>query len=531
MLAADAELQVVARLAAALAADLDQLADALDVERGEGIVLEDAALLVLLQERRRVVAAEAEGRLRQVVGAEGEELRRLGDLAGAQAARGSSIMVPTRYSSFWPDIWLTSDATWSTTAFMRSSSFLVATSGIMISGITVLPRLLLHLGHGLEDRAGLHLVDLRVGDAEPHAAMAEHRVELVQLVGARLDLGDVDAEILGDHLHVGLGLGQELVQRRIEQADGDRQAGHDLEQPDEVLALHRQDLGQRRAPALLVVGQDHLAHRDDAVALEEHVLGAAEADALGAELARLGCVRRRLGVGADAQRAELVGPGHQLGEVAGELGLHGRHDAQHDLAGAAVDGDDARRPSPPCRAPRACRPCASMRTSPAPATQGLPMPRATTAAWLVMPPVEVRMPSAACMPWMSSGLVSRRTRITFSPARACFSASSAVNTTLPEAAPGEAGRPLAITLRCGLGIERRMQQLVERGRLDARHRLLLVDQALAHHVDGDLERRLGGALAVARLQHVELAALHGELDVLHVAVVLLELSRAPCRAA
>ena len=89
----------------------------------------------------------------------------------------------------------------------------------------------------------------------------------------------------------------------------------------------------------------------------------------------------------------------------------------------------------------------SMRTSPAPATQGLPMPRATTAAWLVMPPVEVRMPSAACMPWMSSGLVSRRTRITFSPARACFSASSAENTALPDAAPGEAGRPLAITLR------------------------------------------------------------------------------------
>ena len=92
-----------------------------------------------------------------------------------------------------------------------------------------------------------------------------------------------------------------------------------------------------------------------------------------------------------------------------------------------------------------------MRTSPAPATQGLPMPRATTAAWLVMPPVEVRMPSAACMPWMSSGEVSRRTRITFSPARACFSAASAVNTTLPEAAPGEAGRPLAITLRGALG--------------------------------------------------------------------------------
>ena len=53
----------------------------------------------------------------------------------------------------------------------------------------------------------------------------------------------------------------------------------------EVAALHRQDLGERRAAALLVVGADHLAHRENAVLLEEHVLGAAQADALRAELA------------------------------------------------------------------------------------------------------------------------------------------------------------------------------------------------------------------------------------------------------
>ncbi len=53
-----------------------------------------------------------------------------------------------------------------------------------------------------------------------------------------------------------------------------------------------------RAAARLVVGEDHLAHRDDAVALEEHVLGAAEADALGAEAARGARVERRVGVGA-----------------------------------------------------------------------------------------------------------------------------------------------------------------------------------------------------------------------------------------
>ena len=48
-------------------------------------------------------------------------------------------------------------------------------------------------------------------------------------------------------------------------------------------------------------------------------------------------------------------------------------------------------------------------------TQHLPMPRATTALCEVMPPRAVRMPTAAFMPWMSSGDVSVRTRITCSP--------------------------------------------------------------------------------------------------------------------
>src|SRR5262249_60511166 len=49
MLAANAELELGPRLAAALAGDLDQFAHALGIERGKRVVLEDAALLVLLQ--------------------------------------------------------------------------------------------------------------------------------------------------------------------------------------------------------------------------------------------------------------------------------------------------------------------------------------------------------------------------------------------------------------------------------------------------------------------------------------------------
>ncbi len=62
----------------------------------------------------------------------------------------------------------------------------------------------------------------------------------------------------------------------------------------------------------------------------------------------------------------------------------------------------------------------------APQIAGLPMPRATTAAWLTRPPRDVRMPSAAIMPCRSSGEVSGRTRITRSPASWRASASSAV---------------------------------------------------------------------------------------------------------
>ena len=82
--------------------------------------------------------------------------------------------------------------------------------------------------------------------------------------------------------------------------------------------------------------------------------------------------------------------------------------------------------------------------SPQPDTQHVPIPRATTAAWLVIPPRTVRIPCEAFIPVISSGDVSRRTRTTFSPLAAQFSASSAENTILPQAAPGEAPSPLPI---------------------------------------------------------------------------------------
>ncbi len=86
-----------------------------------------------------------------------------------------------------------------------------------------------------------------------------------------------------------------------------------------------------------------------------------------------------------------------------------------------------------------------------PTMQHLPMPRATTAAWLVMPPLAVRMPCALAMPATSSGEVSDLMSITFSPLSFARIAFLELNTALPVAAPGDAGRPFAIVFVGYLG--------------------------------------------------------------------------------
>ena len=88
-------------------------------------------------------------------------------------------------------------------------------------------------------------------------------------------------------------LGRELVQRRVDQADGDGLAVHGLEDADEVVALERQQLGQRLLAGFERVGDDHLLDGQAAFfGVEEHVLGAAQADAFGAHLDRRSRRRR-----------------------------------------------------------------------------------------------------------------------------------------------------------------------------------------------------------------------------------------------
>ncbi len=82
----------------------------------------------------------------------------------------------------------------------------------------------------------------------------------------------------------------------------------------------------------------------------------------------------------------------------------------------------------------------------APATQVLPIPRATTAAWEVIPPRAVKKPSLTFIPSISSGDVSTLTKTAGMPFLLNSSTWGTLNATLPVAAPGDAGKPWPIFL-------------------------------------------------------------------------------------
>ena len=130
----------------------------------------------------------------------------------------------------------------------------------MTSAVTVSPLALADQERRLEDRARLHLVDLGVDDAEPAAAQAQHRVRLLQLGEAAAHGLELDVGGLRDRLPMSFcSCGRNSCSGGSSSRTGHRQAAHDLEQLGEVVALHRQDLGERPPPPLAVLGQDHMS--------------------------------------------------------------------------------------------------------------------------------------------------------------------------------------------------------------------------------------------------------------------------------
>ena len=133
------------------------------------------------------------------------------------------------------------------------------------------------------------------------------------------------------------------------------------------------------------------------------------------------------------------------------------------------------------------------------------------------------MPSAAIIPWMSSGVVSPRTRITGLARLAELDRAVGVeDDACPLAAPGLAFRPRRHRLRrCAGSIIgcSSWSSCAGSMRATASSREISPSSTI---VDRDLQRGGRGPLRGARLEEIEPVVLDRELDVLRVAVVLLE---------
>ena len=197
-----------------------------------------------------------------------------------------------------------------------------------------------NIARGFKHSARLHVVDFRIDDREAATTEAEHRVAFRELFGAREQRLRVEASRFRNVFAIFFCVRQELMQRRIEEADGDGTRAHRLEYLDEILALVREEFAERSDARALLLRQDHLAHGGDAFGVEEHMFGAAKADAFGAVLHGGLRIRRGFSIGAHFHAARFIGPTHERAEIAGEFWLHHVGSTQQHFAGGAIDSDD-----------------------------------------------------------------------------------------------------------------------------------------------------------------------------------------------
>mgnify|MGYP005779409487 CR=1 FL=1 len=528
VLAADTAAHLGTGLTAELDSHLHELADADRIETGERIGFIDLVRVVCGQELAGIVAREAERHLREVVGAEAEKLCLFCDLVGGERRAGdldhrTDFVMKLDVRLLDDGVSRLDDDILDELHFLRLAGERDHDLGNDVPvGMALLD------GDGcLDDCLRLHDGDLGIGDGETAAAVTHHGVELVQVGNDLLDLRDSLLLRLCERLDICLVRGNELVKRRIEETDGDGIAAERLEETLEVSLLHGLDLGERSLALFNGIRADHFAERADPCGIEEHVLGTAEADALRAERSRLLCILGRIGIRSHAERLVLIGKLHDAAEVAG-VGIcgNGGDEAVIDVTRGTVERERVA-----FLEHLACEGellvllvhldiAAAGDAAGAHAARNDRRVRGLTAAHRKDTLRELH----------ALDIFGGRFETDENDLLALLALFDGVLSREDDGTSRRTGRSrdaladdvLLIRLFERLGIELRVKEHIERLRVDLHERFLLGDHALVDEVARDLDRRGSRALAVTRLEHIELLVLDGELHILHVAVVIFE---------
>ena len=161
---------------------------------------------------------------------------------------------------------------------------------------------------------------------QTHAAQTHHRIDFPETFTSPLDLVDADTELVGHLALLLLGLGHELVQRRVKQTEHHGLAVHDAQSALDGSLDERLKLGESGLALLVGRAENHLAQLGKGnfgIGTVEHVFDTEQSDALGAELQRSLRVLGSVGVGAHAETAILVDYAHEPYEQRVLARVHG----------------------------------------------------------------------------------------------------------------------------------------------------------------------------------------------------------------
>ena len=371
----------------------------------------------------------------------------------------------------------------------------------------------------------LHFENLRVGDCQPATAMAQHRVELVELLDALRNVLGRYIDLLGQSLLVLDGVRQKFVQWRIEQPNSHGPLAHGLEDAGEITTLDRQQPFQRLAALRFGLGQDHLLEPVDTPVAEEHVLCATEADAFGAHAdCHLG-IAGAVSICAYLDFSQVIGPGHQLFVFLRHRRIDQVHVALVDLARGAVECDvvafleavavdahaflrviDRQRIAPD---DTALAPTTGDYSSVARLTAGLRQDAAGSVhAADIFRAGFLANQNHTVLPCCSFGRIGGEIN------SAGCSAGHGIDACCQQRVAAIGGTDVRVDLR--------IEESLDVFGFDTADGLGFFDQAFFDHVDSDLKGRHWRAFAATCLQHVERTVFDSKLDVLHVAVMPLE---------
>ena len=333
MFATNAEFQIAALGAPFFDCQFNNRPDTDLIETGKRVFFHNPLRNIGGQEMRRIIAANAQSGLRQIIRAEREKCRFLcqiiGHDGGARHFNHRAQHISLRLN-----------------AIFIGQRWHQRFQNTQFCGIdnqrehNLDRRFALIVFHGSKNGAQLHGVNFRRCNAQATAAMTEHRIAFHQFTNTPAQLLFALPQRLCQWRNIIIWMRQKFVQRRVEQANGHGPRTHCFEQGRKIILLHGQQLVERLFASRRIIGQNHFAHPRNALRVEKHMFGATQANAFRPEAQCAFGIARRFSIGAHAHFAPRIGPAHQRAKIAGQFSFQSRHGAQHDAPRCAVNGND-----------------------------------------------------------------------------------------------------------------------------------------------------------------------------------------------